>query len=54
MALYKNHAAAITTSAQPPEEAMETDEDESGDEAALEIPLDELIDELDALDMQEG
>ena len=53
VALYKNHAAGTMPPTQQPDDAMETDQDDSEDEAALEIPLEELIDELEALDMQE-
>lgn len=55
VALYKSHAAEATTElGWAPGDTMEVDEDMSGEEAALEIPLEELIDELEGLDMQDA
>lgn len=55
VALYKNYGDPGT--AQQGHSAIDTmdvDEDDTGDEAALEIPLEDLIDELEGLDMQDS
>lgn len=54
VALYKNqHAPSAALQSRVHEDTMDVDDDMSGDEAALEIPLDELIDELDALGVED-